>query len=821
MRYFLIAILCLTLAIHYAHGESTAQLGMRLVPNKIMENTEGIVQVYSNSADMVKVDNLIATSSDSSIIQILGIEKEKDSYVTDVKIKAITSGSTKIALAAPGFLSQEFPITVYKNTVAPANLLIKATPSTFSSNGPNLGYVTVELVNSAGSPTFAGADTPITITSSDFNTVNVKTSQVVISKGSYYAVGQFEIKQQGTAQISASSPSLSTVSTTITINDQNSQQTLQVYVYPKKINAFSAAYGYVVVQLHDSSGNPVQAKDDIPVRVQITNSSGIESINTSQQNTLIQANQDLVIKKDSYWGYIPISVNAGLNGVYNVAVSAKGYAASTPAQITTIAQTCSNTNHAQVLDCTSGALYDDKSARVDILPILGTGQNELIGIMHLEDTSGDTIMVKGNLLVHVDSSDLQTLSVDDVNLSSGSQAAPVFGTVGTFAKSVTLNVVTENPQTITAPIVSGTTGTSTSIVAESLIPKILSHTDFPLAIYITNDGALDVFKNNETPLISPNDVIQTEQSTISQGESIKLLKSSLLKEDSQSISVTTQDYTTSASIDGLSANPQALVMDYPEKIFANSENTFSIEMLDSQQSPLSVDNDMEVKLVSSDPSIITTPDTVKVTKGNYYATFNVQSKNGGIAELSVLGNGLPLTKYTISVITLTPIINIVGNDYVNRNTNYEATATISYNNVPLPGVDVSWNVQGGQIQSKDSVTDSNGNAKISLVVQDPNKMTIQVSAQGGIYGSGSASKDVNVNTPLEGTTQTSDSQTGGESMMNVLGINPLFIIIPVAAGVGGFFVLKKKNMLDGISEKITFIEKFSEIKEKISELRER
>jgi len=262
-------------------------------------------------------------------------------------------------------------------------------------------------------------------------------------------------------------------------------------------------------------------------------------------------------------------------------------------------------------------------------------------------------------------------------------------------------------------------------------------------------------------------------------------------------------------------------MDYPEKIFANSENTFSIEMLDSQQSPLSVDNDMEVKLVSSDPSIITTPDTVKVTKGNYYATFNVQSKNGGIAELSVLGNGLPLTKYTISVITLTPIINIVGNDYVNRNTNYEATATISYNNVPLPGVDVSWNVQGGQIQSKDSVTDSNGNAKISLVVQDPNKMTIQVSAQGGIYGSGSASKDVNVNTPLEGTTQTSDSQTGGESMMNVFGINPLFIIIPVAAGVGGFFVLKKKNMLDGISEKITFIEKFSEIKEKISELRER
>ncbi|HEY6885753.1 MAG TPA: hypothetical protein VI278_17100, partial [Nitrososphaeraceae archaeon] len=380
-----------------------------------MENTEGIVQVYSDSTDMIKVDNLIATSSDSSIIQILGIEKEKDSYVTDIKIKAITAGDAKIALAAPGFLSQEFPITVYKNTIAPANLLIKVTPDTFSSNGPSLGYVTVELVNSAGSPTFANADTPITITSSDFNTVNVKTTQIVISKDSYYAVGQFEIKQQGTAQISASSPSLSTVSTTVTIGAQNSQQTLQVYVYPQKINAFSAAYGYVVVQLHDHSGNPVEATDDIPIRVQITNSSGVESINTSQQNTLIQANQDLVIKKGSYWGYIPISVNAGLNGTYNVAVSAKGYAVSTSAQISSVVQTCKDTNHKTALgDCTSGALYDTKSARVDLLPILGTGQHELIGIMHLADNSGNPVMAKENMLVHVDSSDLQTLSVDDV-----------------------------------------------------------------------------------------------------------------------------------------------------------------------------------------------------------------------------------------------------------------------------------------------------------------------------------------------------------------------------------------------------------------------
>jgi hypothetical protein len=114
------------------------------------------------------------------------------------------------------------------------------------------------------------------------------------------------------------------------------------------------------------------------------------------------------------------------------------------------------------------------------------------------------------------------------------------------------------------------------------------------------------------------------------------------------------------------------------------------------------------------------------------------------------------------------------------------------------------------------VTDSNGKAKISLIVQDPNNMTIQIGAQGGIYGSGSASKDVTVKQPLQGT---SNAQTGAGSM-NVLGVNPLFIIIPVAAGVGGLFVLKKKNMLDGISEKISFLEKFSGITERFSRSKE-
>src|SRR5438445_9801990 len=806
LRYILAVIVCLTIWVHYAYGQSDSELGVRLVPNKIMENTDGILQVYSNSDDIVKIDKLIATSSDSSIIQILGTETEKGGFVTDVKIKAVGAGDATIALAAPGFHSMEYKVTVYKNTVTAANLLIQTTPTTFSSNGPKIGYVTAELANGDGFPTYANADVPVTITSSDSGVASIKTSQITIVKGSYFAIGQFETKQEGTAQISAASPSMQSISTPVTVQAQDSPPTIQAYVYPQTLSASSAANGYLVVQLHDSAGNPAKAKEDVPIRVQITNSSGVESINTSGQNTVIQANGPLVVKKDSYWEAIPISVNAGLSGTYSVSISAKGFVVSAPTQITVSA---------------TNALFDDKSARVDILPILATGELELIGVLHLQDSSGNPILAKENMVVHVDSSDQKSLSVDNVKLDRGSKAALVFATVGTVAKSVTLNVVTDSPQPISLSISSAAASTF-SLVAEPLVPKVLTHTDFPLAEYMTKSGALNVFASDVTPLISPTDLIQTEQIAVPKYQSIALVKSSLLKEGTSTISITTQDYSTSIPIEGVSAKPQALEMDYPQKILANMEDTFSIELLDSQKLPFTTLGDMEVKIVSSDPSVMVTPDTVTVKGGTYYSTFVVQPKSAGTTELSVLDNELPLAKYTVSVVSLSPAISINSNDYVNPSASLEATATVHYHDKPLSGVSVEWSVNGAQIQSKETITDENGNAKISLIAQDPTKITIQVTAQGGIYGIASASKDVNVNQPLVSSSGgASAAQSGSGSQLSVLGINPLFIIIPVAAGAGGFFFLKKKNMLEGISEKVNFAERFSEIKERIPGLKER
>jgi hypothetical protein len=130
-------------------------------------------------------------------------------------------------------------------------------------------------------------------------------------------------------------------------------------------------------------------------------------------------------------------------------------------------------------------------------------------------------------------------------------------------------------------------------------------------------------------------------------------------------------------------------------------------------------------------------------------------------------------------------------------------------------MNIVWEVQGAEIENMISTTDANGNAIISLLAKDPNKIDVKATVSSNGFTTSTASKQINILQPLNGETK-SDQGTVNTTM------NPLFIVIPVAvAAAGGIFFLKKKNMLEGITEKISLAEKFSDVKEKITQLRER
>ena len=104
---------------------------------------------------------------------------------------------------------------------------------------------------------------------------------------------------------------------------------------------------------------------------------------------------------------------------------------------------------------------------------------------------------------------------------------------------------------------------------------------------------------------------------------------------------------------------------------------------------------------------------------------------------------------------------------------------------------------------------------MSLVSDSPGTIHIDASVLGGEYQLTHATKDVTVNAPLVASSSGSTPQNN----FSLFGINPLFLVIPIVAGVGILF-FKKKEMFENISEKINFQERFSELKERMAERRQ-
>lgn len=824
---------------HYVFADGDNQLVARSLPSKIIANTDGIIQVSAQTYGNT-VDKVVAISSDPSIIQILAVENDPIHVAVDVKIRALNAGQTTIALAASGFSSLQLPVTVYPDSQGATNLLIKTTPNSFSTSGPTTGYVAVEATNADGIPTPVPADTQIKLSVSDSNIISLTDYQMIIKRGSYFTMEKFVTNKPGTAQITASSPSIQPISTTVTVNNIDTQYTLQAYAYPSVINSQKDAIGYVIVQLHDSAGNPVIAKNDIPVSVRIVNATTVPtSSNTSPQSPLVQVNDALIIKQGSYWGYVPVEFTSGVKGPLNVLISSKGYnvylaGASSSSLIstsctssstsTTSTSTTSSTSVAvpRFLAAPKNILLDDKSPMLYSLPILTTGNNELLGILSLVDSSGNPVLAKSDLSIRIDSTDASVVSIPGVPIGFGSQAAPIFGKVGNTVNPVTLSTVSDSPQCVKPTLLSPPKTTS-GLVADPLITKVLPHAPFPLALYVTINGALDSFKNDFTALISPQESISPIQLHVPSGEPVFLTDETLLKEGQQNIAVTSPDYSSSFTVQGASPKPSSVLVDYPNQIFSNSKVLFSIDLLGGNQIPVAANHDMTIQLVSSNPSVLEVPDSVQIKKGSYYVTFDGKPKTSGAAQISILSDGIPLSTFNVPVTSLMPQVSIDSADHADNNYPVTATVTATYNQLPLAGMNVDWKITGASITNKDILTDKNGKATISMITNNPNSVSIEADVGGGPYQTSVVSKTVSINAPLASpspapaeNTQASPQPSG----FTVMGLNPLIFIIP-GAGAAAFVVLKKKNMLEGITEKIGIGEKISGIKERMSELRQK
>jgi len=802
------------------NAQEPKNFGYKLMPEKLVEGTEGILQVYGlqkNIPISANIDDLIVTSSDQKIVQILELYTNIETSITSVKLQANDSGTADIAIAAPGFISEEFSITVYEIKQGEQQLLVKTIPETFTINGPTKGYFSVELADIDSNPTLAKQDTEISITASNSEIVTLFQNNIIINEGEYFAIGEFQVNKVGEVTIYAENSNTDSGSSKITVigaSDEDSEIedefTIQLYVLPEKISNFATSSTFAIVQLQGPDGSPIKATDTIPVSLKIDHA---ESIFNDKRTNEISTADSLVIPPGSTTGYAKLSVKAGVEETYSVSISAEDYHVSDPVEFQTVLTPDVN----------------EPLSKFETIPLLASGSEQLIGVLYPADSNGVSLINLQTLESEINSSDIDALAISDDRMEAGSGAKLIYGKVGqTIVDRLIVSVIGEETETI-FPIVYGPEKNELELVSESLIPKVMVGTDFPMTVYLTDeDGASWYFPDTSNVVMGPNEFVKTTVQTISEGQSIILLNSQSIKEGKATLDFEANEYTTTIDFDTGVSKPAKIELAYPDHLLSGMKNTLSLQILDSEDNPIFANKDIEFRLAAND-NTIELPQTVTIKKGTYNSFFEIIPQKTIETEISILASDFPLSKFNLNTVETNPSLTISTVNSIAAGEPFDLVLDAKVLDVPLSNVEVNWDIQGAQIQEISKITNDDGKIKLSLIANDVGLITIRATTSE--FDQITASKEIKITIPGE------PAQGVVENEGNFVEDNMVLILIPGAV-IGSSILLRKRGLLeplsdrfpiveslfnrfDSIFERLEISEKFETIKEKIPVIKNR
>jgi len=809
-----------------AYAQTISSFGYKILPEKILENSEGIIQVYEFENDLImpnKIENLKVTSSNTEIIQIIDIEENENGFISNVKIKAINPGTTNIAIASHGFYSFDFPITVYTNNNFPAQILMKLTPNDFPVDGPKKGFIGIELATTDGLPTKANEDIKVSISTPNTDVLELQSNEVIIKKGDYYTIEEFTIRNPGDALVFAETSGMKRISDIVHVRKPNGPLTVQLYTYPSTVNSDVTSSGYAIVQLQDKDAIPVLAVEDIFVQIQVSNPDA--EINTSTDyDELHFSDRKIVIKKGTYWAYTSFSPRPTQNEItLDVDISTEDYRA----------------RGGSIKILREPPIVGTGPTNFEILPILATGKRELIGVVSLMTEDVIPVLASKDLSINFDTSNNQALTIENVIIKMGNSVGLVFGQVGVIVpppeKPLELTALTTNEEiTRVTHTTFGASEDDVQLVIEQLIPQLLVDTEVPFIAYTLEtaseveegeeettssdeeeDGRLGItyFIDDMVLTFAANEFIEIDPQIIKRSQSYAELNANLIKPGLTDLVAQAGGFTSTTPINNISTKPSEIHLIYLETMLPHTSNNVAIQVLDSQGNPVYANNDIKIKLVSNDEEIIEVPDTIIIKKDEYHAIFDITSKNEGDVELATLSADLPLAKFDMKVQGILPVLSVESRDYTKPNDQFDFIVTAEYFGEPLEGMYVEWEVSGAEIKKKDILTDDLGKATITML-PDIDYENVEVEAQVSGVGISEAtiSKTVGILQPEIVEVE------NGFSIPGLDGANLLYLIIPIVAGAGAI-IIKKTNILDGFTEKLNIEERLDEIKEKMSEFR--
>jgi len=783
------------------------------MPEKLVEGTQGILQVYGLQKNIPisnTIDDLIVTSSDQNVVQILELFTNRDTSITSVKLQGINSGTADIAIAAPGFASEEFSITVYDIKQGEQQLLVKTVPDTFTINGPTKGYYSVELADFDSNPTLAIQDTLISITASNSAIISLVQNEIIINEGEYFAIGEFTVKNPGEVTLYAENLNTDSGSSKITVfgsstddTDNPDDYTIQLFVIPEKISNFATSSTFAIVQLQGPDGSPIKATNTIPISLKIDHA---KSIFNDKRTNEISTVDSVVIPAGSSSGFAKLSVKAGVEETYSVSISANDYLVSDPVEFQTVLTPDVN----------------EPLTKLETIPLLASGSEQLIGVLYPADTNGVSLINLQTVESEINSSDRDALTISNDRMEKGSGAKLIYGKLGqTTVDRLVVTVRGEETETV-FPIVYGPERTELELVSESLISKVMPGTNFPMIVYLTDvDGASWYFPDTSNVVMGPNEFVKTTVQTISEGQSISLLNSKSLKEGKSTLDFEANEFTTTMDLDTGVSKPAKIELAYPDHLLSGMKNTLSLQILDSEDNPIFANKDIEFRIAAND-NTIEMPQTVTIKKGTYNSFFDIIPKQTVETEISILASDFPLSKFSLNTVETNPSLIISTVNSIIAGEPFDLVLDAKVLDVPLGNVEIDWDIQGAQVQQISKITDNNGKIKLSLIADDAEMITVRATTSG--FDQITVSKEIKI------TNQGETVQGISENDENVIENNMVLILIPGAV-IGSSILLRKRGLLEPISDRFPIVERIFnrfdeiferlEISEKLETIKER
>jgi len=321
---------------------------------------------------------------------------------------------------------------------------------------------------------------------------------------------------------------------------------------------------------------------------------------------------------------------------------------------------------------------------------------------------------------------------------------------------------------------------------------------------------------------SANEFIETDYVTIKQNLPYVLMDMMSNGVGISELSYQLGGFVGITNIESHTTDPAEIYVSFPKNILANSNTLATVQLLDSIGNPVYAKKDIELKLVSNNEQILLVPEELTIKNGEYFTAFDLEAINEGQIELALLSEDFTLSKYDVNVIDISPVLslNLIGDMNWNERIEAKLSVTIPEITTALDGFIVEWVTEGGEVASMQEITNNEGIAILNIIANEKDKVSITGIVSGNGLSSSTISKTVDIlNIPIDAVI-TEETVTGSSIELSLDGTTMMIIIIPVAIGAVLFF-LKRTDRLDLITEKIPIRDKIEDIKEKISDIRNR